>query len=1045
MRVAILRALCVLSLLAACPADAAAQRTAAAASGTVQDSTGGSLPGATVTARHVETGTVRTTVTNAAGRYALPQLAIGTYEFSVELQGFQTLVRRGIELAVGQDADLNFTLSVGDIAESVIVTQQTRVVETAPTAVSSVIDSYQIREMPLNGRDFVQLATLQAGVSAVRNTNTQPDKGSGIRPSFAGARPYQTGYLLDGTDISTKSNFRTPGSAAGVTLGVEAVREFQVVVNSFGAEFGNAAGGVINAVTRSGSNRVSGSAFEFHRNSAFDARNYFDPPDEELPPFKRNQFGFTLGGPMKRDRIFWFAAYEGLREQLSRTMVANVPTAAAREGRLPSGTVVVNPVVRPYLDLWPMPNGRDFGDGTAEFISSPNAPTSEDFFVLRGDWNISGSDSLYARFSYDDASQLSYHSPVPNIGVDQLSGYRFFTVEETHIFSSSTNMLRVAFNRTRSESQDHFFRDIPESLFFVPGVPVLGRFTFGSQFSQTIHNPGSAGDNPAIDSMDILQLHDTFTWVRGTHTWKFGGMVNRYLMRNDSWPSGDAGGQYQFNSFADLLAGRPNNLRLTAPEAILGRAFRQWLFGAYVQDEWKVSNHVTVNAGVRYEAVTVPVEVNGYNSALPDYRTGTAMVVGAPLFDNPSLKNFAPRVSAAWDVSGDGSLAVRGGFGIYHDQLVTNYINQTSDGNPPFTVRADIRNPIFPNALEALNQQARTSTATTINIFDLNDTRQPYMMQFNVSVQRALGADSSVTLAYVGSRGTNLQREVLVNPPQPVEQPDGRLLFPLGARRINPNFGAIFLRRQDGDSMYNSLQARFDRRLTRGLQLEASYTFARAIDDTSISHGATDYGAIQVVQHPFDSRFDRGLANFHVAHSFVANGMWDIPSPRGANDFVSALFSGWRLGGIFQMSSGQPFSVIVGFDVANVQSTNNGTRPNLAPGADSNPIRPGNPDQYFDPSAFVLQERGYLGNLPRNTLIGPGLINLDGVLSRTVRIGRVQMQARIEIFNVLNRANFANPSQTVVFDAAGPVGSAGRITSTTTTARQMQLGLKLLF
>ena len=1034
----------VLASVALCVGVAAAQSTSAAAHGVVSDQTGAVLPGVTVTAKHLDTGTVRVVVTDQGGRYVLPRLPVGAYELTAELAGFQASIRRGLVLAVGQDIALNFSLGIGEVSETVVVTQEAPIVDTATPAVSTVVTSRQIREMPLNGRDFVQLATLQAGVVPVRNTNTAPDKGTGIRPSFAGARPYQTGYLLDGTDVGTRSNFRTPGSAAGVTLGVETVREFQVLVNSFSAEFGNAAGGVINAVTRSGTNRIEGSAFEFHRNSKFDAKDYFDEGDAP-PPFERNQFGFTLGGPLKRDRLFWFAAYEGLRQKLSRTLIARVPTGAARLGLLPTGTVPVNPVVVPYLNLWPLPNGRDFGDGSGEYVSAPSAPTDEDFWVFRGDWTLSRNDSLYVRYSHDNATSLIYPSPVPNVGTDQKSRSRFLTVEENRVFSSSTtNMFRFAFNRSGSSTVDHYFMDIPRDIWFVQDAPGFGSFTFGSNFAQSLNNPGASGRNPGDDSMDLIQIQDTFTWTKGAHLFKFGGMVNRYRLNSQSYP-GDPGGQYQFSSFQNLLAGRPNSLRISAPEAIIGRHFRQWLFAGFAVDEWRLNERVTLNLGVRYEAITVPTETDGYISALPDPVNGTEMVAGAPLFDNPSLKNFAPRVGVAWDPHGDGRMAISGGLGIYHDQIITNYLNQTANSNPPFTVRADIRNPAFPDALAALNTQGRTSSATTLNIFG-PDTQQPYLIQFNVSVQRSLNDATSMTVAYVGSRGRNLQREVLVNPPTPIVQPDGQLYFPGGTPRINPNFGNIFARQQDGSSTYNSLQVRLEQRLSKGLQFQGTYTWSRSIDDASVSHGATDFGVIQVVQHPYDVHFDRGLSNFHVAHNFVVNGTWQLPWGQSLTGAGKAVLGDWQVGAIFQMSSGSPFFPIVGFDVARLQPTNNQTRPNLAPGASSNPVNPGNPDRYFDPSAFELQPLGYFGNLQRNTLIGPGLINCDLVVSKNIAVGGgAQLQLRVEVFNVFNRANFANPSQIVVFDAAGPVSSAGRITSTVTSSRQMQLGAKLVF
>lgn len=1022
-----------------------AQVTTATIFGIVQDETGAMLPGATIRVRNLDTGVTRTAITDEQGRYHIPNLSLGNYEVQAELTGFQTEARSGITLTVRREAIVDFTLKVGEITEKVTVVGEAPLVDITTSQVSGLVDSRQIRNLPLNGRDFMQLALLQAGVTSIVNSNPAPDKGTGIRASFAGARPYQTGFLLDGTDISTRTNFRTPGSAAGVVLGVETVREFQVLVNSFSAEFGNAAGGVINAVSRSGTNEIHGSVFEFLRNSAFDARNFFDRGDSP-PAFKRNQFGFTVGGPVKKDKIFYFGGYEGLRQRLGQTLIARVPTAAAREGRLPTGTVQVADSIKPYLALWPLPNGRDFGDGTAEFISSRSATTGENFWVVRTDFNLTDRDSLFVRFSFDDASTLIFPSPVPNIGTDQLSFYRYLTIEETKIFSpNSSNTFRFAFNRTRRTTEDHFFIKIDPSLYFIPGGRSFGSFTFGSNFAQTIHNPGASGRNPSDDVTNLFQYQDTFSLIRGSHSLKLGGMVNRYQL-NDRSGSGDLGGQYQFNSFTDLLAGRPANLRITAPEAVIGRGFRQWLFGFFAQDDWKLRRDLTLNLGLRYEFITEVSEAHGRISALPDYRRGTQMVVGAPLFNNPSLKNFAPRVGFAWDVFGDGKTALRGGFGIFYDQIITNYFNQTADSNPPFSLRADIRNPIFPNALLALGTQTRTRPGpATVHIID-PDTHQPYMMQYNLSIQRALGDNNAVTVSYVGSRGVHLQREVLANPPLPIIRPDGRLFFPPNAERINPNFGNIFLRIQDGQSFFNSFQIKFDRRFSAHLQFQASYTFGKSVDDTSTSHGATDYGVIQVVQHPFDRKYDRGLSNFHVAHNFVANFTYEIPFVKGSNGLMGLLLRGWQFGGIANVSSGSPFFPIVGFDVANLRPTNNATRPNLAPGRDNNPVNPGNPDQYFDPTAFALQERGYLGNLGRNTLIGPGLVNFDFVLSRNFAVGeRAGLQFRIEVFNVFNRANFANPSQIVVFDAAGPVRSAGRITSTVNASRQIQFGLKMTF
>ncbi len=1023
-----------------------AQTTTAAFHGIVRDQTGGVAPGASVTAKHLESGRERTVQTDASGRYLLTQMPVGAYELKAELSGFQQEVRRGVELAIGENAAVDFTLTVGEVSQSVVITEEAPLVETTGSSISGLVDSKQIRDLPLNGRDFMQLALLQGGVSAVLNSNNSPDKGSGTRASFAGARPYQNGYLLDGTDIGTRTNFRTPGSAAGVVLGVDTVREFQILVNSFSAEFVNAAGGVINAITRSGTNEIHGSGFEFLRNDNLDAAKWEDNSHgTRKPEFRRNQFGGTLGGPIKKDKLHYFGSYEGLRQAPGQTLTATVPTLAARQGQLPSGPVTVNPAVRPYLDLWPAPNGRDFGDGSAEYSSSRSATTSEDFWMARADFNLSSNDALMARFSFDRAASLIFPSPVPNVGTDQSSNYRFLTIEETKIVSpTASNVFRFAFNRSRGFTVDHFFTPISSSLYFIPGAPTFGSIIFGSNFAQVISNPGASGRNPGDNLMNLFQYQDTFSLVRGAHSFKFGGMANRYQL-NDHSSSGDQGGQYQFPSLVALLTGRPNNLRLSAPEGVIGRGYRQLLFGFFAVDDWKATQRLTLNLGLRYEPINTPTEVAGRLAGLRDYLHDTSMTVGAPLFHNPSLKNFMPRIGFAWDVRGNGKTAIRGGFGLFDDQMIMNYLNQTADSNPPFTLRADIPNPVFPNALQALGSQSRSNPGpATINAF-APDNYQPYMMQYNLSVQRSLGANQSITVGYVGSRGNHLQREVLVNPPRPVVQPDGQLFFPNNAPRLNPAFGNIFLRKQDGQSFYNSVQIKMERRFSRGFQLQASYTFKRSVDDTSTSHGATDFGLIQVVQHPFDRKYERGLSNFDGRQSFVMNYSYELPFAKQAKGIAGTLLKQWQLAGIASAASGQPFFPIVGFDIANLKPSNQATRPNLAPGRSNNPVL-GGPDRYFDPSAFVLRPAGDVGNLGRNTIIGPGVVNVDFVLSKNFApTERLRVQFRSEFFNALNRANFSNPSQIVVFDSSGPVNGAGRITQTAGSSRQVQFGLKISF
>ncbi len=547
-----------------------AQVTTGTISGVVKDSTGAVLPGAAVTVKNLNTGLTRTIVCDDQGRYYAPNLALGDYELQAELMGFQTEIRRGVKLTVGREAVVDFTLKVGEITEKVLVVGEAPLVETSSPTLAGLVDDRTIRDLPLNGRGFTQLAMLEAGVGRTVNVRQEINKGFGPKISFAGARPEFTGFLLDGTDIKNETNFQTPASAAGVLLGVDTVREFQVVVSSYSAEYGRTAGGVVNAVTRSGTNELHGSVFEFHRNSALDARNFFDPT-KEPPEFKRNQFGFTIGGPLKKDRSFFFGSYEGLRERLAMTQIVNVPTAEARQGRLPGRTVQVSPSVVPFLSLWPLPNGRDFGDGTGEFLFASNQPKGEDFFVVKIDHNFSEKDSFFARYSFDDAV---FTSPSgrgsPNFVVDAVTRAQYTTVEEKKIISPNlVNLFRFAYNRTKIGADDRAIRPIDKSLFFVPG-PFFGKIRIGNGF---IVDPGVDGKWPRNSVLNLFQYIDTLTYTKGRHILKAGISASRYQY-NEFAPT-RLGGEYQYDSWEDFLRARPRSLRIAAPGSDWNRGWRQ--------------------------------------------------------------------------------------------------------------------------------------------------------------------------------------------------------------------------------------------------------------------------------------------------------------------------------------------------------------------------------------------------------------------------------------------------------------------------------------
>ena len=1025
---------------------ARAQNVGASIQGTVTDASGQAIAGAHVAVRNVGTGDARELVTEATGRYHAPLLPPGEYEVKVSATGFQTVERRGIRLTVGQDGVVNVALEIGKMSEELVVAGDVSRVNLTSGAVSGLVGEKEIRDLPLNGRSFQQLALLQPGVQAALAAGNDVIGGRTPKISINGARPEQNNFLLDGTDINNVYN-KTPGSAGGVLLGVEAVLEFQVLTNAYSAEFGRSSGGVINAVTRSGANDYHGSLFEFHRNSALDARNFFDPPSRPKPDFTRNQFGAVLGGPIKKDRTFFFAAYEGLIERLGVTGVTAVPDDNARRGILPGGrTVTLHPAIPAYLDLlFPHANGRSLGGGAAEYLFTESQPTDEHFFQARLDHRLSARDTVFVRTTYDrgDVDRFSPDKPPINFQPERTRN-TYVTVEHQHTFSSSLlNLLRIGLNRSVSLADNHRTVDVPASMSWIPGDP-FGYLTIRGMVTEM------AGDFrlPRDDRLNNWQAGDTLVWTRGRHSARLG--VQAQYLQFDQHTTSQVGGIVNFASLESFLQGRPLSVDFAVPGKIdPDRRYRQWLFAAFLQDDVRLHPRLSANIGLRYEFVTTPSEADGKISNLRSV-SDPALTVGGPWHQNPSLKNFAPRLGLAWDPFGSGQTSVRAGFGLFYDEILPKYYFFSGSLNPPFTTRTSIPNPPFPNVVASFNSNAYIrAQLQTVNY----DLQTPYIVQFNASVQRALPGDWDVMVGYVGSRGKNLLRlgdanlapETLVNGVK-VYQPQ------LGRR--NANFTGIWQRMTDAASFYNSLQVAVQKRFTHGWRTQLSYTFSRSVDDSSGINSQDFSNVVQYGMDWYDPLSDRGLSAFHATHNLTFNGTWDLPLARSSRGLTAGLLKGWQLNNITTVRTGHPFTVQLGFNRSgnlNTTSFSMHDRPDLKPGCSNNPIL-GGPDRYWDVNCFQLQPVNTRGNLGRDTLIGPGLVSVDLSLVKGFELGRGRtLQFRAECFNVPNHPNFAVPSGRTAFTGVNPDGSPivaptwGRITSTVTTSRQIQLGLKLAF
>jgi hypothetical protein len=1013
-------------------------QTTGTIAGSVVDTTGGSLPGVTVSATNESTGLVRSAVTNESGRFVIAFLPPGSYELNLELAGFEPHIRHGVKVTIAETLNLNLTMQLGELEVKDVVIAVQPLVNTGTPELSYLVGQESIEQLPLNGRNYTDLALLQPGVLAFPHRDGGSVVAHGLGMSVNGQDPRSNVYLLDGTVQNDFTN-GPAGSAAGTALGVETVREFRVEANAYSAEFGRNSGGQINVLTRSGTNDVSGSVFEFHRNDAMDARNYFDA--EGKPDFRRNQFGATVGGPLARDRAFFFLGYEALVERLGRTISTVVPDDNARLGILPSGTIPVNPDVAPYLAEYPRANGPSLGQGLAVHNFPFEQRLDEHFVQGRLDYHLGGN-QLFARYTFDDADQY-LPTDYPQFPRTFVSRNQFFTAEYRHAFSARTlNTARLGFSRTRIGQEVEANTSQPLAP-FVPGrsmmgaIDVTGLKRFGPQSSVDVRLV-----------QNVFSAQNDLVHARGRHVLKAGGLIERYQdnMVNPTFSLGI----FTFANLPAFLRGTAATFIGLTPEAQFDRYWRFTLVGLYLQDDIQVSPRLTLNAGLRYEFATLPQDIYGRDSALPDL-TASEPVVG-PLYQNPTYTNVSPRTGFAWDVFGDGRTSLRGGYGLYfntnnHQNLIVTVTN------PPATPRPVIVAPTFPNP--------PFDRATAISMRPVQwDLQNPRVHVYNVSAQRDIGWRTAVTMGYAGSRGRHLLRSGDINLARPTGTTgDGRPFIAPGTPRTNPAFSTIELKSSDGDSWYNALILDVRRRFSEGLAFQSSYTLSTSEDTTQASTFFSDATNGTTSAMPeFIPGYNRGPSDFDVRHNWVFNLTWDLPFAGGGSGVASTLLGGWQLSGIWTMRTGHPLTVFVQTNRSRSQwnpSRGPGIgqdRPDYAPGYGPHNAVLGRPEQWFDPNAFALQPAGTFGNTGRGDFSGPNLRTLDLALAKHARLtafgdeGRIEF--RIEAFNVLNRANFGTPELRAFAGTAAsetPIATFGRITTTVTSSRQVQLGVRVRF
>lgn len=1046
----------------------AGQGATATILGTVTDSSGAAIPDASVQVENVGTGAAQSTASDAEGRYRVADLPVGNYQVQASKMGFSTAVHMGITLTVGAQSVVDFSLPVGQQAQTVTVEGQVSQVETTNGAVGAYTDQEQVHQLPLNGRNFEQLIQLAPGVQTYNAFNASALQGRGTLYSVAGARPAGQAILMDDQNMQGFSN-RGIGSISGSSLGIESIGEFETLVNSYGAQFaGN--GAVVNAVSKSGTNDFHGTAYEFFRNDAMDADTFFHATTGVKQPLHRSQYGGSLGGPVKKDKAFFFVNYEGIQESLGENKVAlvpNCPSACIPPATLPAATrqAIIN-----TLALFPLPNPGTVGSnniGTS--VQTAIQPSNENYVLGRIDYNFSSKDSIFGRYLSDKANLTEPFGGGNPAGGPLLdwteyghSHNQFFTVEERHIISPAlVNLFSASFARQISSATQPGVATANGTtpLQFFPG---LGLDDGGVQITG-LSNLGEDLVIPFVQAQNRFTEGDDMLWTKGSHSLRFGLAVSRFdtnhylATRQDPiWTFQSGLASFVSTGVATNVAGIDPNI---AGPLNASRDFREIDFTPYVQDDWKVSRKLTLNLGLRWEPMTNPVDPHNDLYAITNFATQSNVVqVPHPFTSNPSFHNFDPRFGFAYDPFADHKTSIRGGFGIFHQPLVPGDYVTGFHNAYPWTQSVE-NNALYPNAFAS--NVATQLTLTTGWAYRSHET--PYNIQWNFNVQREITRGTVLMVAYVGSRGVKLLSAIEDNPYPAALNSSGVLQFgvnpacptaALGSERTNCALGSFSDNTNIGDSHYEALQVALNRRFTTNFEVQVAYTYSKCIDDDAGGGGGgnttNDGGsaaATNTPENPYNISMDKGLCGFDIRNTLRVNGLWTLPF------HGNRLVEGWQLSGIESAYGGVPINITTGASRAYIQSPD---RPNYVQGCN---VQEDNVNQWFNPNCFTLQPAGTLGDFGRDTAIGPPLYDTDLAVLKDTKIREsLNIQFRAEFFNIFNHANFGLPTATVFSSASGtsvlPSGTVtagtlnsqfGKITSIVGTPRQVQLALKLVF
>ncbi len=1056
--------------------------------GTVRDQTGAVIRGAKVTVRHVATGLTRTETTGDTGEYLIPQLPVGEYNLEAEQTGFKKFERTGIHLQVDDKLRIDVTLTVGETTETVEVQASTPVIATDSATVGNVVDNRKVTELPLNGRNFLQLNLLVPGANqGVKGSQNQTQGGS---ISVNGAREQANNFLLDGAD-----NNDLAINQYAVAVSTEAIQEFKVQESTYSAEFGRSGGAQINVTTKSGSNEFHGVLYEYLRNAQLDAKNFFDKANAPIPPYKRNQFGTSVGGPIKKDQTFFFFNYEGTRIRQSITKLATVPTAAMKAGDFstlpitiydPTTLHFVNgaPVRNPFpgnkilpgsmdtvgaavAKLYPDPNGT-IGASSGLYTSSPGRTDDFNQYTARIDHRFDANDNIFGRYTFSKEDRFDTFDPfcsatnVPGYGCNTLNGGQSLELNYIRLAGANkVNELRLGFNRVRGGI---FQQDQSTDLSTQLGILGTSRspVDFGLPRIQVtgFDSLGDAGNLPQDRHDNTYQVTDSFAWTRGSHAIKFGGDFRRFQLnllfdsnargaitfdpfftagavQNANGTIGPASGTG--SSFADLLLGDPRTSTVSRSFAGLTgntvTGFRTYSMNYFIQDDWRVRPNLTLNLGLRWEYNSPVVDKYNHLGTFDPTATSTGLLrittADHPDLYSTSKRQFAPRFGLAWTPFGPKTV-FRGGYGMFWDVKLLN-IHLIPALSPPFLVPQNFNQST--NGVPNINLADPYGGKGTPPIPGASWIENPflngYLQQWSFNIERELPSSMGFTIGYVGSKGTHLDHAYDANAPLPSP------LFQQ-ANRPYPQFAALSVRSASASSTYDALQVSMEKKFSKGLSFLSAYTFSKAIDDGS-AWNAT-------VVDPFNFRTERGLSTFDTRHRWVTSYTYDLPFGSGQrfgshlSGAANMILGGWQTNGIFTVQSGNPLDVLVGTDLAGIAGS---TRPDVT----ANPNNfSHDPARWFNTSVFSANFVGRFGDAGRNIVIGPGTTDLDFALLKVfpLRSENRYVQFRSEFFNIANHPNFDNPNTTLLSPSFGRITSAG-VQDPRSSSRQIQFALRLVF